>query len=67
MMATETPCTLNYSHTKKKDLDEEFKRSDFSVEKSRDDENAVYEMTPSSTRKRQRRIIDSDDEDGIDR
>lgn len=67
MMATETPCTPNYSHTKKKDLDEEFKRSDFSVEKSRDDENVVYEMTPSSTRKRQRTIIDSDDEDGIDR
>ena len=70
MIATETPCTPNHSHNKGKDLDEELSRSDVSVEKSRgDDENAVFEMTPSSTsstRKRQRRI-NFDDEDEIDR
>ena len=61
-MATETPCTPNHSHSKTKDLDEELSRSDLS--ESPDD---IYEMTPASTRKRQRRIIDSDDESEIDR
>lgn len=68
MMTTETLCSPNHSHNKSKDLDEELSRSDFCVEKSRDDENAVFEMTHSSTRKRYRRIyINSDDEDEIDK
>lgn len=61
MMATETPCTPNHSHSKSNDLYEEPSRSDLS-EKPDD----IYEVTPSSTRKRQRRI-DSDDESEIDR
>lgn len=60
-MATETPCTPNHSHGKSKDLDEEPSRSELS-EKPDD----IYEMAPSSTRKRRRRI-DSDDESEIDR
>lgn len=55
-MATETPCTPNHSHSKSNDLYEDLS------EKSDD----IYEVTPSSTRKRQR-TIDSDDESEIDR
>lgn len=62
MMATETPCTPNHSYSKTKDLDEELSRSDLS-----ENPDDIYEMTPASTRKRQRRIIDSDDESEIDR
>lgn len=59
---TEAPCTPNHSKNKNKDLDGKLSRSDVSS----DDENDAYQMTISSTRKRQRRI-NSDDEDEIDR
>jgi len=65
-MATETLCAPNHSLNKSKDLNEKFSRSDFSGEKSRDDENAVFDVTPSSTWKRHRRI-NSDDEEEIDK
>jgi len=63
-MATETRYTPNHSPNKR--MDEEFSRSDLSEEKSRDDENAVFDVTPSSTRKRHRRI-NSDDEEEVDK
>ena len=66
-MATETLSTPDHSPNKSKVLDEEFSRSDFCEEKSRGDENAVFDMTPSSTRKRHRRINSEDEGENIDK